>query len=69
MVRADRNKEESGQPCPNCDGRLQVVNTKIVSDTRVRYLGCRKCGYRPKRNCRCVPLAFAPRRVQRAKAS
>ena len=41
----------SGTPCPRCPaGRLTVVNTKLIGSTRVRYVGCRQCGYRPDGN-------------------
>jgi len=40
-----------GDPCPTChDGKIQVVQTKVVSDTRIQYLGCRKCNHRPPLN-------------------
>lgn len=60
-------------PCPHCRacgqvtsvGRtpvIQVVNTEANGSVRIRYLGCRVCGYRPKGNKRIVPLEFAPSR-------
>jgi hypothetical protein len=42
---------KSGEPCERCGWRLQVVNTRLYfGRLRVRYLGCRKCGYRPPNN-------------------
>jgi hypothetical protein len=57
------NSTKPGDDCPTgCGGRIQVTSTRIVFDTRVRYLGCRTCGYRPDDNVLTVPLADAPRR-------
>lgn len=67
-------------PCPQCRacGRLtpagrvpliQVVNTEADGGVRIRYLGCRCCGYRPKGNKRVVPLEFAASRRERLAAS
>lgn len=67
-------------PCPCCrlTGQLtpsgkppviQVVNSRANGGTRVRYLGCRICGYRPKRNKRTVAIEFAPSRRVRLAAS
>lgn len=40
-----------GDPCPACDsGRLAILNTRLVLGTRVQYVGCRRCGFRPVRN-------------------
>lgn len=50
------DKPQSGSHCPICPGKLQVVNTKVIARTRVRYLGCRSCGHRPEQNIVCVPL-------------
>lgn len=37
--------------CPTCGrGKLIVVNTLLVGNSRVRYRGCRRCGYRPEGN-------------------
>lgn len=66
-------------PCPRCraDRRLtpagnppviQVLNTEADGGTRIRYLGCRACGYRPKGNKRIVPLEFAPSRREAIRA-
>ena len=44
-----------GDPCP-CGHYLIVVNSKLVGDTRVQYVGCRRCGYRPVGNKVVVPL-------------
>ncbi len=45
----------AGDPCP-CGHYLIVVNTKPVGANRVRYLGCRACGFRPADNKVIVPL-------------
>ena len=39
----------SGDPCPDCDGTLIVIDSRVVGDRRVRRLGCRGCGYREGR--------------------
>lgn len=49
--------------CPKCNSVVQVVNTRIVGGSRIRYIGCRGCGYRPPHNKRIVPLIYAPARV------
>jgi hypothetical protein len=49
---------QSGDPCL-CGGRIHVVNTRILGNTRIRYLGCRRCGFRPANNKVQVPLANA----------
>jgi len=55
----------SGDPCPECHtGRIQVVNSKVVGESRVQYTGCRRCGFRPVFNKVIIPLQFAPRRVR-----
>jgi hypothetical protein len=48
--------------CPRCGSILQVVNSKVVGDTRVRYIGCRRCGFRPENNKTLVPAIYAPYR-------
>lgn len=58
----DTGNPSSGDPCPNCGGRLVVVNSFASGDYRVRYLGCRACGYRPPNNRLVVPLRYAPPR-------
>jgi hypothetical protein len=42
--------------CPKCGGKIIVVNSLRISESRIRYLGCRKCGFRPHDNKRVVPL-------------
>lgn len=67
-------------PCPRCqaDRRftpagkrpvIQVVNTEADGGARIRYLGCRACGYRPKGNKRIIALEFAPSRRERLAAN
>lgn len=53
----------SGDKCHQCDGRLQVVNTVVIGQTRKRYLGCRRCGWRPRENVVTLPLVYSPARV------
>ena len=53
----------SGDLCPSCGAQIQVVNTRIIGTQRVRYLGCRSCGYRPVKNKIIIPLEYAPPRV------
>jgi len=64
-----RGVVQSGDDCTKCDGRLIVVNTFVVGDERIRYLGCRQCGYRPKNNCQRIPLRFAPKKLSRVFAT
>jgi transcription elongation factor Elf1 len=48
--------------CPKCGRPLQVVNTVVRTEFRIRYVGCRGCGHRPEQNTEYVPLQYAPRR-------
>lgn len=48
--------------CPNCGKTFATLNTRVVGDTRIRYVGCRECKVRPKDNKVYVPLQYAPRR-------
>ena len=54
MMGADRMRP--GDPCDRCGAKLQVLNTMIRHNSRVRYLGCRRCGYRPPGNKIAVAL-------------
>lgn len=36
--------------CPECGSRVIVVNSRLLAGFRVRYYGCRQCGYRPDNN-------------------
>lgn len=59
-----------GDDCPQegCDGRLGVLNTRVIGSERVRWIGCHACGWRPQNNKQVVPLAIAPlqrRRLRR----
>jgi len=38
-----------GDPCPDCAGRLIVIDSRAVGDRRVRRIGCRTCGHRADR--------------------
>ena len=61
-----------GETCPKCgNGVYQVVNTRVSDerDVRIRWLGCRSCGYRPPDNKQVVPLAHAPRRLSMRRLS
>ena len=51
-------------PCPRCGAILGVVNTRIIGQTRVRYIGCHGCGFRPEGNKMVIPLVYAPPRVR-----
>lgn len=53
---------EYGCACPHCGGNIQVVNTIPGHEYRIRYVGCRECGYRPEENTWTVPIAHSPRR-------
>lgn len=52
---------EIGERC-RCGGRVGVVNTFVTGEVRVRYLGCRECGWRPEQNKQVLPVEYAPRR-------
>ncbi len=56
---------ESGDKCPQCGGTLNVTHTLIIKQTRKRYLGCRKCKFRPEENVKTVSLSSAPRQPLR----
>lgn len=47
----------TGVPC-ECGGRIVVVKSekKENINSRIQYLGCRKCGYRPEHNKRVLGL-------------
>lgn len=47
-----------GDPCP-CGHYLVVVKSEPKASSRVRYLGCRNCGYRPPNNKLVVPLKIS----------
>lgn len=64
-MNAMHERFESGSECPECGGLVQVVNTVVEGSNRIRYLGCRECGWRPDDNKRVVPIAHAPRRMRR----
>ena len=53
--------------CEKCGARLQVVNTKIIGESRVRYYGCRDCGFRPPGNKHVLPLRYSPPRATSSK--
>lgn len=56
---------EIGSDCPQCGGVIRVLNSLILGESRVRYLGCGECGWRPEANKQVVPLEHAPRRAFR----
>lgn len=67
-------------PCPRCRAErrftptgkppvIQIVNTEANGCSRIRYLGCRLCGFRPRGNKRIVALEFAPSRRERLAAT
>ena len=60
--------EQWGRPCPTagCDGKIGVTTTRInfAMQVRIRYFGCRKCGY-PTGKKQTVPLEFAPSRAKK----
>lgn len=40
-------KHGSYGTCERCGHSLQTVNSFVMAGHRVRYLGCRSCGWRP----------------------
>lgn len=40
----------SGDDCPQCNGRLSIVDSRVRDGHRIRFLGCRSCGHRPEAN-------------------
>ncbi len=55
---------KSGDTCPQCGDRLQVINTRVVGEHRVRYVGCRTCGFRPPNSSkRDAPSTFYDRKI------
>ena len=51
-----------GDPCPSvhCPGTLGVYRTTIQGDYRIRYLACKRCGFKPDQNKWVIPLEYAP---------
>lgn len=47
--------------CPNCRQPFATVDTKVVGESRVRYMGCRRCGTKGDKVI--IPLRFAPIRL------
>lgn len=47
----------TGTPC-QCGGRIVVVKSEVKEkcNSRIQYLGCRKCGFRPEHNKRVLGL-------------
>ena len=56
---------QSGDTCPKCAGLFAVLNTRIRGETRVRFVGCKSCGYRPPANKIVIPLGHAPPQLSR----
>lgn len=63
-------------PCPRClaaqllspSGKrplIQILNTAAHGGSRVRYLGCRRCGFRPRDNKRIIAVELSPPRAGR----
>jgi len=54
----------SGDKCPRrkCKDYIRVVKSEVKGSYRIRYLGCKSCGYRPAKNKQIVPLEYAPAR-------
>lgn len=40
----------SGDPCERCGHHLVVANVKRLPTATVRFLACRRCGFRPADN-------------------
>lgn len=47
---------QTGVPCQCGSGRIVVVKSEVRESSRIQYLGCRKCGYRPDNNKRVLGL-------------
>lgn len=58
---------ELGAECPRCGGRIGVLNTRVSESgaSRLRWLGCIDCGFRPDDNKQVVPIQFAPAQSRR----
>lgn len=49
--------------CPNCGGKIGVTTSRIVGNSRERFIGCREfCGCKEINRKVVVPLSLAPRR-------
>lgn len=48
--------------CPECGGLVGVLNTRVEEAHRVRWYGCRECGWRPAENKQILPIDHAPGR-------
>jgi hypothetical protein len=52
-----------GDPCPECGGRLRVVNSRRAGNVQVRHLACTRCGRRAGKQT--LPAAAVRRRVRK----
>lgn len=61
----------SGESCAKCKaGYYVVANSSIQGGSRVQYLACKKCGFRPDGNKRILKIDQpTPRFVRRASVS
>lgn len=47
--------------CPKCRRPFATIDTKVVGKSRIRYMGCRKCGTKGGKVI--IPLEYAPIRL------
>lgn len=49
--------------CPQCGGKIGVTTSRIVGESRERFIGCKEfCGCREVARKVVVPLSQAPKR-------
>lgn len=60
----------SGDKCPvkDCAGTFAVYHTHCTDTSRIRYIGCDVCGFKPANNKQVLPLDYAPYRPRRPAA-
>jgi hypothetical protein len=64
LERRPRSRDRCGSR--DCRGLLHVYHTHVEGESRIRYLECEICGWKPADNKQVVPLELAPPRPRRA---
>lgn len=66
MSTSDQHEQEPGDPCPRCDGWLQVYTSRDHVDFQEQYFACWKCKCKESHGRRSVsPEAIKRRRSRK----